>query len=438
MSGDLKLATFPPEAVALGNAPSQWIPVHAERISSFQVTEWDGLIEEEPGAGTTSFRVDADPRVFDSGVEIVTSYKRNTEVLECAENVALDGSGSGLSLDTVELIIDRVPKRLGWRTNVELRTLGDGSLDIQQTLVPVHGGDPQNRVKRKALLNDLPLAAVALSSLEVIQRPPYYTNIFVVRTMFQPPSDIKVFKTFGEDDSPTRHIDVKASEFMARLPDVEFLLRPTHIVVDEDNQLRGVLLPFHPASSLCFKLESLHPDIASAPPTLPPSGADRSSGSLAKTPMSVSWFVKLAWVIDVAASVAWLHAQSIFWGDLKLENIVLCIDGHCRFIDYAPGGLTTTWSPPEVAQFDLMAKQPARTPERDVFALGLILWAVAMEIGTFKRQEDYVCPQLMWNEDTPNWFQSLVLSCIDVEPSRRPLARRVYDALLTYTSPVQE
>lgn len=53
---------------------------------------------------------------------------------------------------------------------------------------------------------------------------------------------------------------------------------------------------------------------------------------------SVPWSVKLAWAKDVAAAVAWLRAQTPFWGDLKTANIVLCTDGHCRLIDYCPGG----------------------------------------------------------------------------------------------------
>jgi hypothetical protein len=320
-------------------------------------------------------------------------------------------------------IVDRVQKKPGWRTEVELRTLADGSLDIKDRLVPLPG---------EVLLNPA-LPAVALSSLQVT----HYlgggcVNIFLVKTNLDPPSDFVVFKAFADHGGSAR-VNVEDAEFMSRLPDVDFLLRPTHIVVDGDHHSRGLLIPHHPASSLCLLMESLHPDVK--PPVLPPSGpsgaADRSDCSLPGT-TSIAWLVKLAWVTDIAASVAWLHARSVFWGDLKMENIVLCVDGHCRLIDYAPGGRTIAWCPPEAAE----DKRP--TAEGDVFALGLVLWAVAVEVGTFRLQEDYVCPLLVWNQETPYWFQSLTLSCLEHEPARRPSAQRVYHALLTCTWPARE
>ncbi|KAJ7053727.1 kinase-like domain-containing protein [Mycena amicta] len=422
-SEDLKLATFAPEAVeeaiALGNPPDafRWRPVGEGPNPLFgsHVNEmWDGPMDELPVAGTMSFRVDADPRVFDSGAEIAISYERNTELLECAENLALDGTGGGLSLYTVESILDRVPKKSGWRTDVELRTLADGSLDIQHEIVPFLAGE--------ALLNPVPLPAVALSSLQATHSLGIYPHIFLVQTMLDSPLDIAVFKAVASS-ATVEHV-----EFMARLPDIDFLLRPTHIVVDANHRLRGLLIPHHPASSLSLKMQSLHPDVGNL--LLPPSGGDQSSCSLAETLMLVTWLVKLAWATDIAASVAWLHMQSIFWGDLKMENIVLCVDGHCRLIDYVPDGMTITWSPPEALQ-DQLAEQP--TPAGDVFALGLVLWAVAMEVGVFERQKEFIRPQLMWNEETPHWFQSLVLSCLKDDPTCRPSARCVYDALLTCT-----
>jgi hypothetical protein len=60
--------------------------------------------DDLPFAGETSFLVDADPRIFGSGAAITISYERNTELLECVENVALDGTGGGLRLDTIALV----------------------------------------------------------------------------------------------------------------------------------------------------------------------------------------------------------------------------------------------------------------------------------------------------------------------------------------------
>jgi serine/threonine protein kinase len=211
---------------------------------------------------------------------------------------------------------------------------------------------------------------------------------------------------------------------MTRLPEVEsdFLLRPTHTVLDEDGLFYGLLSDHHPASSLWVTMDKLHPDAERL--VLPPSGVDQSSGSLAGIPTSVTWPVKLAWATDVAAAVAWLHAKAIFWGDLKTDNILLCTDGHCRLIDYCPGGWTHQWCPPEAQRLDWEG-----TAEGDIFALGLVLWCVAVEVASFERGQGYVSPRLSWSEGIPNWFQSLVASCLEHEPGRRPSARRVYETL---------
>lgn len=214
---------------------------------------------------------------------------------------------------------------------------------------------------------------------------------------------------------------LKEVEFMTRLPEVDFLLRPTHMVLDEAGLFHGLLSDYHPASSLWMTLDKLHSDAKRS--VLPSSSVDQSSSFLTvKT--SVTWPVKLAWATDIAAAVAWLHAQAIFWGDLKTDNIVLCTDGHCRLIDHCPGGWTEQWCPPEAQRLDWEG-----TAEGDIFALGLILWCVAMEVASIEREQEYVSPRLSWSEGVPNWFQSLVASCVEHEPGLRPSARHVYETL---------
>ncbi|KAJ7080299.1 hypothetical protein C8R44DRAFT_992480 [Mycena epipterygia] len=309
--GRLSLGIFPPaalaEAIALGN-PSDpfrsrwWSPLQPQKFSSFVV--WDtssGADGALPDSGETSFVVDAEYQVFGSGAAITICYERNVNVLECAENTALDGTNRGIGSPTIELILDRVQTKPGLRTHVEFRTLPGGSLHIEARLGPMY---PDAQV----LSNSVPLPSVPLSSLRCTHQLAHNPNIFLVKTVLDPLSDdVRVFKTSNGQSSLVEEV-----EFMACLPDVDFLLRPTHTVLDEAGVLHGLLSHHHPASAV-----------------LPPFGVDRSSYSLAGTTTSVSWTVKLAWATDIAASVAWLHAQAIFWGDLKTDNIVLCTDGHC-------------------------------------------------------------------------------------------------------------
>lgn len=60
-------------------------------------------------SGSTSFVVDADHEVFGSGAAITIFYERNTDVLECVENDALDGENMGLSESTIDLVRETVP-----------------------------------------------------------------------------------------------------------------------------------------------------------------------------------------------------------------------------------------------------------------------------------------------------------------------------------------
>ncbi|KAJ7173756.1 kinase-like domain-containing protein [Mycena filopes] len=265
------------------------------------------------------------------------------------------------------------------------------------------------------------LPLMALSSLQPTHRLRTQFAIHIVKTSSDP-ADIAVLKQLRDQLDRTEEI-----QFISRLPDVDFLLRPTHLVVDNEHRIRGLLFPHNPASSLDLTIQRFHPN--AAPLNLSPYAATASHGpSLPSTPISISWSVKLSWLIDVAASATWLHAQSIFWNDLKTGNIVVCRDGHCRLIDYAPGGYTVEWSAPETATNPYRA-----SAAKDVFALGLVMWVVAVEIAWFEREVEYVRPFLVWNEEVPGWFRNIVMSCLDEQPTRRPSARDVYEALIQYS-----
>ncbi|KAJ7161722.1 kinase-like domain-containing protein [Mycena filopes] len=422
----LSLSTLPlaahAKAVALGNPPnlfpSCWTPLRPAKFSSFYATEMLGLEGDAPlTGGSTSFVVDADYQVFGSGAALTISYERNTDVPECAENAALDGINMGLSSSTVDLILSRVQTKPGYRTHVEFRTLPNGSFHVEAFVGPFNPG-------AQVLPNPVSFPSVPLSSLRCTHQLASSTHIFLVKISSDVLSDeVRVFKTSRPESSLVEEV-----EFMSRLPDSDFVLRPTHIVTDDAGVFHGLLSNYHPASSLCRTMDSLHPEIDR--PVLAPTGVDRSVRSLAATVTeSVSWSVKLTWAIDVAASVAWLHAQAMVGVDLKTDNIVLCTDGHCRLIDCSPEGETILWCPPEAQQPDWRG-----TEEGDVFALGLVLWAVAEEVGTFEREQDYTSPLLSWSQGIPPWFQRLASSCLERDPGRRPSVRCVYETLMNKCS----
>ncbi|KAJ7196124.1 kinase-like domain-containing protein [Mycena pura] len=415
--GEIRLCTLPPTALAdveaLANPRdpfSLWISlVYRGRFSSESVTWTMGL--GSASDGENSFVLDADPQVFGSGAGVTLRYERNRDVLECAENTALDKMLMP-SFEVLTEILSHIDIKPGWRRHVEFKTLPDGSLYVVQ-------GDAEPHPKAEILSNPVPLPSVPLSFLRTTHQLPWSPNIYLVKSVSDHPFDgVRVFKTSNGQSSLAKEV-----EFMVRFLDVEFFVPPSHIVVDDAGGLHGLLLDYHPASALRLVIHSAHPD--TEPFVLPPAGVVPSDPPLPGP--AIPWAVKLAWAVDIAASLAYLHAMKIFWGDLKTDNILLCTDGHCRLIDYCPGGRTDAWSAPEAE--GILGLRWAATAEGDVFALGLVLWSIAVEVEDFERVPEFVCPQLSWDQETPDWFQTLVLSCIEHDPALRPSARSVYDTL---------
>ncbi|KAJ6622123.1 hypothetical protein B0H10DRAFT_932617 [Mycena sp. CBHHK59/15] len=83
-------------AAALSNPPDvfrSWTPgpLHRQRMSEFCVVEWESP-DGPPNEGETGFVIDAEPQVFGTGAAVGIRYvrNRNADLLECAENIALD------------------------------------------------------------------------------------------------------------------------------------------------------------------------------------------------------------------------------------------------------------------------------------------------------------------------------------------------------------
>ncbi|KAJ7435162.1 hypothetical protein B0H11DRAFT_2368226 [Mycena galericulata] len=97
----------------------------------------------EADGGTTLLVLDRSPQVINSGAKLSISYKRNGNVLDWAENLALNDEDQGLGLRTLNIlslflelslfpqILPRFTTRPGWKTNVQFDTLADGSLHLE-------------------------------------------------------------------------------------------------------------------------------------------------------------------------------------------------------------------------------------------------------------------------------------------------------------------
>ncbi|KAK7065107.1 hypothetical protein R3P38DRAFT_3166123 [Favolaschia claudopus] len=394
---NITLCTFPSaaaadEARALANPPDPfklWDPLDSANPKK----------SEPPEHGESSFVVDADPQIFGSGAAVTIRYDSNAAVAVCAENRALDGM-RGLRYDVIDSILSQVKIQPG---------LSDGALDITLDRVEPYP-------KAEVLPDSVSLPAVALSSLRCTHALGWAPNIFLTKSVSETEfGDFRVLKTSNGEES---------------IAQVDFLLPPTHVVLDDAGGLHGLLLEHHPATSLRLVLYNLNPNPETL--VLPPAtrGLDQHIGSLPVP--SVSWSVKLGWCTDAAACVAWLHSHEIFWGDLKTDNIILCKDGHCRLIDYCPGGRSDAWSGPDAGENPVHWVVSA---EGDVFSLGLVLWSVAVKVDYFEREEAFVPPLLAavivnpGSHERRSWFKTLVASWVNDDRSLCPSARSVYERL---------
>jgi hypothetical protein len=122
-------------------------------------------------------------------------------------------------------------------------------------------------------------------------------------------------------------------------------------------------------------MERLHPD------------AFDGSRYVAGTP-SISWPVKLGWATDIAVAAAWLHARAIVGCDLMSCSARTATVRLSTTVRYTLG-----WCAPEAIPPNWEA-----IVEGDVFALGLVLWCIAVEVPTVHTTRQL---PLKWSEGTP-------------------------------------
>jgi serine/threonine protein kinase len=178
------------------------------------------------------------------------------------------------------------------------------------------------------------------------------------------------------------------------------------IVVNQDNLIRGFLMPYmYPGS-----LEEVFLVI-------------REKQGIAKDSdkFLIDWKLKLTWACHITQGVVDLHAIGAYNGDLKPENVVLGPTGQAILIDLCPIGFSNEFVAPEVlatdphtATFESVSTGPA-----DIYSLGLVLYAVSQE------KSHGVRPPVWRDQRTPGWYRDIVQRCLTLDPAARPSATEV-------------
>lgn len=153
----------------------------------------------------------------------------------------------------------------------------------------------------------------------------------------------------------------------------------------------------------------------------------------------------------VATALHDLHRQHVIHLDLKPSNIMIRPDGTAVMVDF---GLSRHDHLPDLLaeEFRLpMGTGPYIAPEQvlrmrhdprsDMFALGVLLYHFATGTRPFghpttirglkqRLWRDPVPPRAL-NKDIPEWFQEVVMRCLDVDPRKRPATGAQVALLLT-------
>jgi len=356
----------------------------------------------EPIRGGTSIDVDVDERQISCYCTVRLEFSRNLELEDCEENRMLDEDNQIMPSIFEQEILPRIRKilhgpaiRMSLKTSSLTRQFDLNLLDPPPSPFPILTAGVCPYVPR------IPV--------QIIRRQPgsHIGRVLKVH-LSDYDRDWMIYKSCGLFPQKDLYLKemLKEVEFMAQF-DCAFIIRPSNLVISEDGgqeRFHGYLIPYHEMG-----------DIASLI-------------SKASTPIASS--LKLKWASQIATGVAFLHERGMYWGDVKLANIVITGSEDACLIDVSPnGGHTKLFLAPEMRLNPLFSKV---TGPRDIWALGALLWHLWEE---FDEQSEVDELSFEWRENekasaAPSWYRDLAHSCLSHDPNGRPTALEVRDTLL--------
>ena len=199
---------------------------------------------------------------------------------------------------------------------------------------------------------------------------------------------------------------------LSELVDVRNVIRLRGLVVNEDKSLiKGLLLSYAEKGAL---IDILY---------------DSKEGAIPR----VSWARRERWAKQIVQGLSNIHEAGFVQGDFTLSNIVIDENDEAQIIDINRRGCPVGWESPEMVPLVESGQRLSMYigVKSDLYQLGMVLWALAMERDEPERQ-----PRPLTLDDAedevPKYYQDLTAICL-AEKSRQRLAAK--DLLALFRAP---
>lgn len=425
------------ELLGLGNIePQHFTPNPGPECEDLRLVQFSA----EPHAGTTVYTFMAQKDRFHSGFIIIVTYLLNDHLYSCSENITIQEESYLLPEDVRHHLSRHLPLP-SFFNHFSFKTADDSTpiLSLDEAKSPPWIPIPSQLTIPRVMISDL-VRTDAISH-------PSVSHVFYQGRPY-------VFKNYGVDPDPDCSSLLNQALQLTRL-DSPFIIRPEFVVTAPSSDIfLGFMMPYCPAGNFEVLISRVRKSVLtwristilmpvwlrfcalwSAPSVTPVI----SDGDIlypedlcgAHRRKVLDWSLKLMWAYQIVSGVAALHRCGGYSGDLKLQNVVLGHDGCIQLIDIDNGcGYTEEYAPPELHSAGL-SKQVC-TAERDIFALGLMLWALSEEVPVFNRKEGASSPMLGWVEGkgaAPDWYRRLAQSCVALNAADRPSAMDILSVM---------
>ena len=125
----------------------------------------------------------------------------------------------------------------------------------------------------------------------------------------------------------------------------------------------------------------------------------------------VPWRDRCRWAEQAIRGLCDVHAEGYVQGDFTLSNLAIDEQRDAKIIDFNRRGCPIGWEPPELVDCPTSLYIGEKS---DLFQLGMILWALAMNDD---EPERYCRPlSLNFPQEIPDWYRNIIATCLSPVP----------------------